>query len=224
MRMLHCSDFHANKAWFDWLVAHASEYDLVCLTGDMLDLVEIHRLTAQLRMVKAALRRVATPLALCSGNHDSLSGPRARASLLHAAWLNELRRPGLWIDGDAFEFKKYKFRCIGWDAQLPIAAAGEIWLFHAPPARSPVASGLDESEAGDEVFDNICRAGKGPEVVLSGHQHNPRRWICRVGRTWCLNPGYSHHANTPNHIAIDTVAGIAALHTGGQVRSSIRIA
>ena len=37
MRILHCTDFHGNRRWFDWLAARAAEYDLVCLTGDHID-------------------------------------------------------------------------------------------------------------------------------------------------------------------------------------------
>lgn len=32
MRIQHCSDFHGNKAWFDWLAESSSDNDLVCLT------------------------------------------------------------------------------------------------------------------------------------------------------------------------------------------------
>lgn len=223
MRILHCTDFHSKKVWFDWLVDQAPHYDLVCLTGDHLDLFEIHRIDDQLRMVKAALRRITTPLALCSGNHDSFNGPPAPISLLRAVWLNDLRRPGLWSDGDAFMLDGLRLRCIGWDALLPTSVAEEIWLFHAPPASSLVASGSDESEAGDEILDQLCLAGEGPQIVLSGHQHNPRRWACRVGSTWCLNPGHNSHATVPNHIVIDTRAKTASLRIDNQTRATVAL-
>jgi hypothetical protein len=38
MRILHVSDFHFNKRWFDWLATQAPECDLICHTGDFLDL------------------------------------------------------------------------------------------------------------------------------------------------------------------------------------------
>jgi uncharacterized protein len=223
MRILHCSDFHANEVWFDWLVDHAQEYDLVCLTGDLLDVFEISWINLQLRMVKAALRRVTTPLAICSGNHDSFTGPPAPPSLIHATWLEQLRRTGLWIDGDAFHLSGHRFRCIGWNASLPTADPGELWLFHAPPARTPVAFGLDESDAGDEILGEMCWAGNGPAMVLSGHQHNPCRWACRVGRTWCLNPGYNRRASAPNNVVIDTIARTVALHIDGQQQVVVHI-
>lgn len=224
MRILHCTDFHGNGRWFDWLVRLSPGYDLVCLTGDLLDLFEIHKVDDQLRMVKAALRRVTVPLALCSGNHDSFSGPPAPPSLQHAAWLDELRRPDVWIDGDTFKLGGLRFHCVGWNAQLPIADPVGVWLYHAPPSRSPVAHGWDGSEAGDEILHELCvSAERSPSLVLSGHQHNPRRWVCCVGKTWCLNPGYNRHATDPNHIIIDTSAQTVSLRTSEGELTTVKL-
>jgi predicted phosphodiesterase len=224
MRVLHCTDFHGNTLWFDWLVDQSASYDLVCLTGDHLDLFRLHMLGDQLNMVKAAIRRITTPLALCSGNHDSIGGGRVvDPRLFQAKWLKDVRRPGTWIDGDQFDLSGQNFRCVGWNAPLPTAGSNEIWVFHAPPARSLVSMGIGAGDAGDEIFGEICRSERGPSIVLSGHQHNPARWACRVGRTWCLNPGYNPHADTPNHVVIDMVAPTAVLHTDGRAHDSIRI-
>lgn len=214
MRLLHCSDFHGNKRWFDWLVDQSANHDLICLTGDHLDLFNYHQLRDQLNMVNAAFRQITTPLALCSGNHDSFNGgPPVDTRLFQAKWLNDSSRPGTWIDGDQFELSGQNFRCVGWNAPLPSTGTNEIWLFHAPPAHSSVSMGIDGSEAGDEILGEICRSDKGPDIVLSGHQHNPRRWACRVGRTWCFNPGYDRHGSYPNHISIDTTSWSAVLCT-----------
>ena len=38
MTILHVTDFHSNKRWFDWLLHRAPAHDLVVMSGDMLDL------------------------------------------------------------------------------------------------------------------------------------------------------------------------------------------
>jgi len=204
MRLLHCSDFHGNARWFDWLVEAAVSFDLVCLTGDHLDLLDLQHIEGQIHTVKAALGRITTPVALCSGNNDAFSGPPAPPSLHHAAWLSELRRRGVWVDGDAFEIGGIQARCIAWNAPLPAASGGEIWLYHAPPAQTPLAVDQWGGDSGDEILGEVCRAGRGPGLLLCGHQHAPRQWFYYPGRTWCLNPGCSRDAAVPNHIVVNT--------------------
>ncbi len=214
MRILHCTDFHGNRRWFDWLAARAAEYDLVCLTGDHIDPLDAQRIDSQVSMVEAALGRIATPLALCSGNNDSFNAPEAPPSLHQASWLRGLRRAGLWVDGDVFDAGGLRFRCIGWNGLLPSAEGNEIWLHHAPPTRSPAAVDVYGRDAGDEILGEVCRDGKGPAMVLCGHQHDPHQWACRVGRTWCFNPGINAQAVVPNHIIIDTRQRSVERHTG----------
>jgi predicted phosphodiesterase len=223
MRFLHCSDFHGNQRWFDWLAARAAKFDLVCLTGDHLDLLDTERIDSQVRMVKAALGRIATPLALCSGNNDSFSAPEAPPGLHQAAWLKGLRRAGLWVDGDVFEAGGLRFRCVGWNEQLPSAQGNEVWLSHAPPARAPVAIDSSGADVGGEILGERCRAGTGPGGLLAGHQHDPLRWMCRVGQTWCFNPGYNSRGIEPNHIILDTTEHIVELVRDGRTADKINI-
>lgn len=216
MRILHCSDFHANTPWFAWLAEAAARFDLVCLSGDLLDLTDMQSINAQLDMVQTSLSRITTPLAICSGNNDAFNSPPAPPCLLHAAWIGKLRRPGLWADGDRFETNGLKVRCLGWNERPPPANGDEVWLSHAPPARAPVAMDASDGDVGDEILGERCRAGKGPGELLSGHQHDPQRWMCRVGQTWCFNPGYDGRALQPNHIILDTTELVAELVSGGR--------
>jgi predicted phosphodiesterase len=72
MRILHVTDFHFNKRWFDWLAAEAPDCDLICHTGDFLDVFANVPVPVQIRQVSRWLARVRRPMVFCSGNHDVL--------------------------------------------------------------------------------------------------------------------------------------------------------
>ena len=201
MHILHCTDLHANDRWYRWLAEESPRYDLVCLTGDLLDLNLYRSTDGQLERVMAHLQKIERPLAICSGNHDSVAGADLR--LHHAAWLQALRREDLWIDGDRFEFGGFSFRCIPWQGLLPNASPDEVWLIHSPPDRVPTGIVRGGAGFGDSIFGEQCRAGLGPRLALSGHVHEPQSWRVKVGRTWSLNPGCEEKSDRPRHIVID---------------------
>jgi predicted phosphodiesterase len=224
MRILHCADFHANESWFNWLVARSAGYSLLCLTGDCLDLLELHRIEDQVRLVRDAVQGAKCPVALCSGNNDSFTGPPDLGYLHHAAWMSATKRDTVWGDGDVFTLGGSRFRCVGWNSILPVADEREIWLSHAPPARSLTAMDQEAHDVGDEILGEACRAFKGPRVVLSGHQHSPRSWAELVGRTWCFNPGVTPNATVPNHVVVDLVANTATYRVNDLDRERLEIA
>ena len=39
MPLLHVTDFQFDRPWFDWLARVAPEYEVCCLSGDLLDLL-----------------------------------------------------------------------------------------------------------------------------------------------------------------------------------------
>lgn len=223
MRILHCTDFHNHAGWFSWLGQSAGHYDLVCVTGDSLDLHCLDRIDDQLGLIQATLLPISVPVMICSGNNDAFSGPPAPPSLHQAAWLADLRRPGVAVDGDMLEVGGVRVTCIGWNARLPVATGDDIWLCHAPPARSWVSSDPWGGEAGDEIVGEVCRDGAGPDILLSGHQHHPQRQACLIGRSWCLNPGQGTNPVEPNHFVINTLTRTADLHIAGQHESTINL-
>ena len=40
MRLLFVADLHYSLKQFDWLLAHANEYDVAAIGGDLLDIVQ----------------------------------------------------------------------------------------------------------------------------------------------------------------------------------------
>lgn len=209
MQILHVSDLHSHEAWFDWLIAASPRYDLVCLTGDILNLGDLS--TDVDKEIDSALTRLAairTPLALCSGNHDI----HYLAGQDRAQWMQALRRKNVWIDGDSFWFCDYRFRCVGWCDPIPRGGMEDFILMHCPPfgaKTSTVAGGVSH---GDEEARDVCLAGHGPLYALGGHVHVPLGFWGLLHETITLNPGRGNHPDCPNHIVIDLKRNMATHH------------
>ena len=91
------------------------------------------------------------------------------------------------------------------------AAAGDrpavwIWLYHAPPAGTPLCR-----DGRREFPDHDLAAWieqHQPDMVLCGHIHQAPwvdggSWRARLGRTWVFNPG-KQIGPVPPHITVDT--------------------
>ena len=70
MTILHVTDFHFNKRWFDWLVQSAPPHDLLVMSGDMLNLAIDTPQRKQIEWVSEWIESYPRPMCICSGNHD----------------------------------------------------------------------------------------------------------------------------------------------------------
>lgn len=147
MRLLFVADLHYSLKQFDWLKAHACNYDAVLIGGDLLDLSSALDADVQITIVEKYLRfvRERGPVAVSSGNHDGDSRNAADESV--AGWIQGLRAEGIYVDGDSFDFGNTRFTvCPWWDGDLTRgelqvqiereAARSKsrwIWIHHAPP-------------------------------------------------------------------------------------------
>lgn len=206
MRLLFVADLHYSLKQFDWLLAHAGEYDAAVIGGDLLDLGSALDADVQIAIVEKYLRllRQKARLAVCSGNHDGDSRNAADESV--AEWLRAARAERLHVDGDSFELGEARIVvCPWWDGAL---SRGEleallereaaqvrrfrVWIHHAPP-QGARTSWSGRKFVGDEALRGWIDRFQ-PDVVLSGHVHNSPfyeagSWIDRIGRTWVFNPG-----------------------------------
>jgi len=225
MRLLLVSDFHYSLPLFDWLVEVAGDFDVVVMAGDHLDLASLVDGRAQSVVVRKYFQRLQeqTRLLICSGNHDLDSQNEAGEKV--AKWLLGSRNKGVMSDGESLMIGDTLFTmCPWWDGPVAREAIGEqfakaaamrkdrwFWIYHAPPADSPVAW------AGQRYFgDNELRRWiekYQPDIVLSGHVHEAPyvkdgSWVDRIGDTWIFNTG--HYAGAPPaHVVIDTDIGEA---------------
>jgi Icc-related predicted phosphoesterase len=219
MKLLHITDLHSHSAWFDWLIAAAPRFDLVCVTGDTLNLGD---LSSEIdREIDDALNRlvqIKTPLAICSGNHDlHYLGGQDRAQ-----WMQALRRKNVWLDGDAFWFHDYRFRCVGWCDPVPRDSKADIFLMHAPPFGAKTSTVAGGVSFGDEELRDACMAGEGPRLfTLGGHVHRALGFWSVLHETITLNPGQGDHPDIPNHIVLDLHARTMTHHRATQLGTSL---
>lgn len=201
MIILHVSDLHFNQRWYDWLSGRAPAHDLLVVSGDLLDLASATPTTRQAAWVTAWARSIATPMCLCSGNHD-LEWDDALERWRPASWLRELAGPTRWVDGQSGTLAGRRFLSIGCTAR-PKGGAADIWVVHAPPTGVLTGRRASGREGGDpELAARVARFS--PAIVCSGHVHDPTHWCTRSGGTLYLNPGRAADAANPNHILIDT--------------------
>jgi Icc-related predicted phosphoesterase len=227
MRLLFLADLHFSLKQYDWLVAHAPEYDAVLIGGDLLDLSAALDIDVQITVIEKylrLLRKNARPILVSSGNHDGDCRNAADESV--AQWLQDSRADCLHVDGDGLDLDGWRFTvCAWWDGdvtreevlrQLEREAVlahthgpGRwIWIYHAPPTGSRTCF-TGRKSIGDEFLHEWIEKFQ-PDMVLSGHIHNAPfveggSWIDRIGRTWVFNTG-RQPGEVPTSIVIDLAA------------------
>jgi hypothetical protein len=172
---------------------------------------------------------------ICSGNHD-LDSRNSQGEKV-STWLLGPQNEGLISDGQSFMFEDTLFTmCPWWDGPIvkekiaeQLAQAAEqaetakrwIWLYHAPPDKSPVAWDGTKFFGEREVRQWIEQYQ--PDMVFSGHSHQAPfvpdgSWADRIGKTWVFNAGREFIA-PPSHIIIDTKANAAAWFSSAGAQS-----
>jgi Icc-related predicted phosphoesterase len=201
MTILHVTDFHFNKSWFDWLLHRAPPHDLTVMSGDLLDLASPTPHRQQIAWVSDWLGRYPRPLAIASGNHD-LEWHDQTERWMPAYWLRYVANPNVWVDGQRVEMNGTSILNIGC-ATRPKGGEADIWVVHAGPTKTLVTTRSTGGDAGDPDL-NASVIRYAPRLVLSGHVHDPVHWRQHEGSTLFLNPGYAPQAEIPNHILVRT--------------------
>ena len=225
MRILVASDLHYRLPHYDWLVSAAQEVDAVALVGDLADVVSPvpHEVQTVVLTNYLTLLAAQTTVLVASGNHD-LDGPGQHGEQV-ASWLRRLDLAALHGDGSSVDIGDVRLTvCPWWDgpvtreevaAQLAAAAVDRparwIWLYHAPPAGTPLCFDGRRTFPDQDLADWI--AEHRPDVVLCGHIHQAPwaeggSWHARLGDTWVFNAG-KQIGKVPPHITLDTEANTA---------------
>lgn len=229
MKMLLVSDLHYTLKQYDWVCQIADRFDLVAIAGDHLDIAAVAALDAQILVISKYLARIRskTRLLVSSGNHDldERNGEGERV----AAWINGKRFPEIAVDGQYLDLGDIGVTvCPWWDGPMGRESVGAqlardagrrparwVWIYHAPPDRSPVSwSGKDD--LGDAELRTWIEAYQ-PDMVLTGHIHqSPFKrggsWADQIGRTWVFNAG-RQIGPVPTFVVIDLATRTASWHS-----------
>ncbi len=215
MKLLHITDLHANRRWFQWIADHAEEYDLIAFTGDFLDLFGPESPGSQVRWISAWAHSLPRPLLWCPGNHDVESSV---APVSAGRWMAALPSARAFSRSGHVERLGQPFVRVEWKGAIPRLRGGDIILAHAPPSGCFTATtkggGADNGDL--NLADALRSTAAAPWLVLSGHVHTPTRWKDRCGTTITLNPGVGGDATAPNYITVDTAARKAWLFRNGE--------
>jgi Icc-related predicted phosphoesterase len=206
MKCLVTADLHYSLKQWDWVLHAAGHFDLVILAGDHLDIASVLHTDAQSVVVLKYLDRIGrkVPLLAASGNHDGNERTPSNESV--AAWLQDAREHGVFVDGDSLERGDWRFSLFPWwDGPETQAAVGRqmeraatlpvrrsAWVYHAPPDRTRV-SWTGKGYFGDPQLAHWIGRYH-PELVFCGHVHqSPFRsegsWVDRIQGAWVFNAG-----------------------------------
>lgn len=201
MTILHVTDFHFNKRWFDWLLYRAPAHDLTVMSGDMLELASATPHRKQIAWVSDWLSRYPRPMCIVSGNHD-LEWHDQTERWMPAYWLRSISNPNVWFDGQRIELNGTSILNIGC-ATRPKGGTADVWVVHAGPTQTLVTARASGGDGGNPDL-NASVAQYAPRLVLCGHVHDPLHWRQRDDATLLLNPGCAPQADVPNHILVRT--------------------
>lgn len=221
MNILHCTDFHGNKRWFDWLTHASDRHDAICLSGDLLARECWAQGEREIPWITDWVRSFPRPLFICSGNHDIVERTTGE---IDATWLMALRTERVSVDGDLRRFCDVEFQCVPWFGSPMACGPWAAVITHCPPAGLRTAIARGGASFGDEALRDLLDTGwMTPRFVLSGHVHDPQDWNARTGNVWSFNPGYERSAKTPNHITIDTDESEARFFRHGEMAGRIEL-
>jgi Icc-related predicted phosphoesterase len=211
VRILHVSDLHSDGLWFDWLANTCGKFDLLVISGDLLDMFSKVALVDQAKAVRNWMLKLSTPIVVCSGNHDYWI---STDQFCQARWISDLKRTDrrkhiLGVDGDVIEFGGLRIGVKGWLGQNPEEPI-DVLVTHAPPSGTPCASSANgRHDNGDQDLWDLEFA---PRWILCGHIHDPACnqcvWPLIDPTTVVLNTGFDGHAEIPNHWVIDTAKNV----------------
>ncbi|WP_320036036.1 metallophosphoesterase family protein [Halarcobacter sp.] len=197
MKILHTTDLHFNKNWFEWLIKQQNNYDVFCITGDFLEDSKNETLLEQIEWITNWMKKFKKPLFICSGNHDI-------EELENEDWFSKISN--VYSDNTIKIIDGIKFGCIPYIApEFYEYDECDVILYHLPPSytKTAIHNKTNEDWGDNEFYRNIKNGVLSPKVILCGHMHHPIDIIDKINNTMIYNTGVDKKKDIPNHFCIE---------------------
>lgn len=197
MKLLHCSDLHFTQSWYTWITTQQESYDVICLTGDFLDMTQVTPIHEQILWVRSWFSSITKPIFVCSGNHDFDEKDSVE-------WLRNI--PNVYADGMIKTIDGIKFGCIPYLAtDYDSFEACNVLLAHVPPAKTKTA--MDRKKKQDWGDRDLARLLTHrllqPKVLLCGHVHEPFAVKDKINECIIHNNGLTCTTLIPLHTILN---------------------
>lgn len=199
MKILHTTDLHFNQKWFQWIAQQQDEFDIFCVSGDLLESSKDELLLEQIAWITNWIIEFKKPLFVCSGNHDI-------EEFDNEDWLNKIDTSHYFPDNYKATINGVEFGCFPY-----LGAEGyydydecDVLITHVPPTNTKTSIDKNGNDWGDkELYRAIKNGLVNPKIILCGHLHSPIKTIDNLGSTTIYNTGANKKSKTPNHHIID---------------------
>ena len=199
MKILHITDLHFNKKWFEWIAQQENFFDVFCISGDFLESSKDETLKEQIEWITQWIKKFEKPLFTCSGNHDI-------GELDNEEWLHNIDTSNYYSDNTIKTIDGVKFGCypyIGADGYFEFDEC-DVLVTHIPPAMTQTSTHKNGVDWGDkELYSALKNKIINPKILLCGHMHHPIATIDTLGSTTIYNTGVDKHNDKPRHHEIE---------------------
>lgn len=199
MKILHTTDLHFNKKWFEWIEQQQNNFDIFCISGDFLESSKDETLKEQIEWITQRIKKFKKPLFTCSGNHDI-------GELDDEKWLLNIDFSNYYSDNTIKTIENVKFGCypyIGADGYFEFDEC-DVLITHVPPVKTKTSIHKNGTDWGDkELYNAIKNKIISPKILLCGHIHKPLVTVDTLKNTTIFNPGVNVNSEMPEHHKIE---------------------
>jgi len=226
LTILHVTDLHCHKAHYQWISQQVENYDILCLSGD---LIEHPKKAGQVEWVSNWLNTLTKPTFICSGNHDvekeTISNQELesfnssiddcdaedwdiehstyaeeRYQRIATFWMNTIANKWVYADNTIRKIGHLTIGCA--PCNDPILAdfnQCDILLHHLPPENTKTSKQKGKDWGCIDLELALKHGHIKPRYVLCGHVHRPLATQDKIKSTIILNPGATFDTEEPKH-------------------------
>lgn len=229
MTILHVTDLHFYKPYYQWILEQVGNFDILCLTGDLIGemrpTARINK-TSQINWVSKWIEQLTMPTFICSGNHDVdgdndddllldlgdfINDVGCCPSIDETFWLNKIKNPQVFTDNRIHTIRSITFGCVPYYGYgLDEYSNCDVLLHHDPPDNSKTCIQAGCAFGSLELYQSLIMGIISPSYVLCGHVHRPLANEDKIRNSFVINPGASFGGNMPNHKYITIRSEFAA--------------